>query len=101
MTNGAGRGEYQRVAVGLGLGDLGGADIAPGAGLVLDQDALPEPRRQPLRHDTRNRVAGAARTERHHELDRPRRVGLRCRVIKVTNRGSGTRQRTWLQHEWA
>ena len=38
----AGRPEQQRVAVGLGLGGRGGADVAVGAGAVVDHDLLAE-----------------------------------------------------------
>src|SRR5262249_20817309 len=46
------------------------------AGLVLDDDRLPENRLHPQRHEARHRVRRAARRHRHDELDRALREGL-------------------------
>jgi len=53
-------GNADRVAVGRGLGDRIGADIAARAGPVLDHDLLAEPVAQLLRQDARNDVCAAA-----------------------------------------
>ena len=64
------------VAVG-GCLDRGlGAEIAAGAGLVLDDHGLAEPRAHLLGDQPAGEVRAAARRERRHELDRPRRPGL-------------------------
>ena len=73
----AGRREHQRVAVRLGLGGEGGANVAVGARAVLDHDLLAELRRQRGRDPPGRNVDRAAGAKRHHHGDRPRRPGLR------------------------
>jgi hypothetical protein len=71
------RGERNRIAVGGCARELRHRNRAAGAGLVLDDHRLTEGLRQFLSHVTRNDVRGAARRERHQELDRLRRIRLR------------------------
>ena len=71
--------DQQRVAVGLGLDDGGGADRAAGAAAVLDHDGLAELARQRVHHDAPDDVERAARRERDHGPDLARRIALRCR----------------------
>jgi hypothetical protein len=73
----ADRPDEQRVAVGRALRRRVRADHRAGAGLVLDDDRLPEPRRELLPERARDDVDPAARRERHDEAQRLRRVGLR------------------------
>jgi hypothetical protein len=70
---GADRAHAQRVAVGLGAGELADPEVAAGAGLVLDQEALAQCHVQPLGDQARERVGVAARGEGdddHHRLVR-------------------------------
>jgi hypothetical protein len=78
------------VAVGLGLGDRVGRDIAAGAGLVLDDELLTEFFRQFCRDHPRQDVGGAAGRERHHEFHRPGRPvrGERPMLRKCGKRGT-------------
>jgi hypothetical protein len=63
-------GHRQRVAVGPGLGHGLEADVAAGAGTILDDDGLAEVFSQLLPHDAGHDVDAAARREGHHQLDR-------------------------------
>jgi hypothetical protein len=53
--------EEDRVAVGRRIGHCLDRDVGAGAGLVLDDDRLPEPLRQPPRHDPRYGVGASTR----------------------------------------
>ncbi len=66
------------VPVGLGAGHVLGGEKAARARHVVDDDGLPEARRHLLAQHARQRVGGAARRERHDELDRPIRIGILC-----------------------
>ena len=66
----------QRVAVGRGLGDRVGADVAPGAGAVLDQHRLSPALGHACADEARIEVGDAARRERHHDLDGLRGIGM-------------------------
>src|SRR3712207_5979316 len=55
------------VAVGLGLRDRVDADVAAGAGAVLDHEALPELVLEPLRDDAGEHVRRAARRIGHDD----------------------------------
>jgi hypothetical protein len=55
-----------------------GAEVAPGAGLVFDDDLLAEPFRQRRPDNARDDVGGAGRRERDDQMDRPGRIGLRA-----------------------
>ena len=59
------------VAVGFGLGDVIGGDVAAGAGLVLDDELLAEFLGYLGGDDPRQNVGGAAGREGNDELDRP------------------------------
>ena len=60
-----GRVDQHGVAVGIRFGDEAGSRRSPSAGTVLDDDALPELRRELLKHQTRNNVGDGACSERH------------------------------------
>ena len=62
------------VAVGLGIDHRFRADIAAGAGLVLDDELLPQPLREPRADQPRDDVVGAARRKADHPAHRPRRI---------------------------
>src|SRR5262249_5298565 len=66
----AGEADQQRVAVGQGLRDCLGGEVAAGAGPVLDQHGLAERRGEQLRDRPRHRVGGAARGCADQQLDR-------------------------------
>ena len=74
----AGRGQQQRVAVGLGLGHDLRADIAAGARLVVDDDLLAQRLLQAGLDRPRQHVGDAARRERRHDAHRLRWIGLRA-----------------------
>ena len=67
----------QRVAVGIGFGGDLRADVAGGAGPVLDDDGLSPFARQPVADHARHDVGGAAGRERHDDLDRAGGIILR------------------------
>jgi hypothetical protein len=66
IERGRGRDEQQRVAVGRRIDHGLDGDIGAGARLVLDDDRLTEPLRQPRRHDAGDDVAAAARRKSDH-----------------------------------
>jgi hypothetical protein len=70
------RREKQCVAVGLGLRDIGRADIAARPRLVFDDHRLAELLGESLADFTRNQVGIAAGRERHHHSDRAARPGV-------------------------
>ena len=61
---------HDGVAVGLGAGGALRADVAAGAGLVLDHDRLVPALAQLLADDARKHVDAGARRERHDDEDR-------------------------------
>ena len=71
------RREQQRVAVRRGAGDDLGADRGAGAGLVLDDELLPEAFAELLRDHAHRPVDRATRRKRHDHFHRVRRVVLR------------------------
>ena len=78
----------QRIAVGRRLRGRGGADIAAGAGAVLDHHVLAPGLAELLRHDAAERVDGAAGGKRNQDADRPVGIGLRHGVGRpAKNRG--------------
>src|SRR5215831_16249274 len=66
-----------RVAIGFGLRDVFGGDVAAGARLVLDHELLTEAFRQMLPGKSRNDVRRAAGWERDDQTYWSRRIGLR------------------------
>jgi hypothetical protein len=78
----------QGIAVGRRAHHEFGAEVAAGAGLVVDHELLLEALGELLRHGARQDVGGAAGGEGHHHLDRPGRIGRRLRP------GEGGQQRT-------
>jgi hypothetical protein len=70
-------GHQDCVAVGRRLRDTHGADIAAGAGNVLDIEILAGLLGEFLRHQTADEVGRAAGREPDHDLDRPHRPILR------------------------
>jgi hypothetical protein len=77
LVGGEGRGvaEQDGVAVGCGMGDSLGADDGRRPGAVLDDDGLAECLAHGAADDAREIVGAAARRIRHHDPDRPVRVG--------------------------
>ncbi len=80
---------HQRVAVGLGLGDVFRADDGAGAGLVLDDHGAAELLGHLLRERARDDVGAAAGRERH---DDPGHLageigGARCRRQSEADQG--------------
>jgi hypothetical protein len=72
-------GHEQGVAVGRRAhGKLGG-DVGGAARAVLDDEGLAEPLRQPLRHQPRGEIGGAAGRHGDEDTDRAGRIGLRVR----------------------
>ena len=69
--------QQDRVAVGVGAGDLGRGDHAAGAADVFDYDRLTQCFLHRILEDARGRVVGAARRERYHDRDGTLRIGLR------------------------
>jgi hypothetical protein len=69
----------ERVSVGSGAHHLFGGEVARGADPVLDDELLPEPIGQPLRHQPRGEIAAAAGRKAHDKTHRPRWIGLRPR----------------------
>ncbi len=83
------RGEEKRVAVGRRTDDGLGADIGAAAGPVVDDHRLAEPLGQPLSHQARNEVGGAAGRIGHDPAHRPRRVALRDGRARHDGEGGG------------
>ena len=77
-THRAGRSDAEGVAIGRGLGDEVEADHGAGPGAVLDHHGLAESFFELRLDRTRRRVGRAARRERHDEVDRLARIGLRA-----------------------
>ena len=69
--------DHQRVAVTRRLGDLIGPDRAASPALVLNDERLTQLVSQSLADQARDDVHAAAGGERHDEVDRSRRPGLR------------------------
>ncbi len=82
---GAGIADLQRVAVGPRPRHFLDGDDAEGARLVLDHDRLAENRPHVLADDADDDVGGAARSERHHDLDRLRRILVLRRGLEAAD----------------
>jgi hypothetical protein len=91
-VDGIRRGNHEeRVAVRRRSHDHFGGDI--GVGPVLDSELLPEPIRQPSRHEARDEVGTAAGGIAYNDAHRPRRIGLRPSEARYgRQRGSAHRQ---------
>jgi hypothetical protein len=76
----------QSVAIRLGAEGRLRADVAGGAGAVLDHDRHPPFARQPLPHDARNDVRGAPGGEGDDDLDRVVGISLSARRPVKTGR---------------
>ena len=72
----------QRVAIGRRLGDRVGRDVAAGTRLVLDDELLAQPLRQPLAHQARHDVGRPAGGKADDDARRLGRVGLRPRELR-------------------
>jgi len=96
----AGVAEEQRVTVGIRLRDGACPDGAPGARPIVDDDALPEDRRQALSDQTRHHVGRTCRRETDHDPDRP--IGKRLRRCDAArgagNRDDGAEKRRFGEH---
>jgi hypothetical protein len=83
------RGE-DRVAVGLGLGHVVGAEAAAAAGLVHEDDRRAEQGRELRLYDACGGISRAAGRERNDELDRAagvRGLGRRSRPARIRDAG--------------
>ncbi len=80
------RHQQQRVAIGRRAGNLLRAQVAGGAGLVLDHERLAHAVAQLLRQQAHHDVIGAARRVRHNDLD-----GLGGEGLRQGKRGQGER----------
>ena len=87
---GARRADHEGVAVGLGLRDEVGGDVAAGAGLVLDDELLTEFFRDFGGDDPRQHVGGAAGRERNDSLTG--RVGHACARARRGDRDSAPKR---------
>src|SRR5262249_52279234 len=67
----------ERVSVGWRAHHLLGGEIAGGADTVLDDELLPEPLGEPLRHQARGEIATAAGRKADDKTHRPRGLALR------------------------
>jgi hypothetical protein len=80
------------VAVGRGAREAADADIAAGAGDILDHQRLTERGAHRLGEDARQRVGRAAGGKRRDHGDGPRRIALRLRTADACDeRGNGGR----------
>ena len=82
--------DHQGVAVGRGAGDRGGADIAAGAGPVLQHERLAERGLHPILDRADDRIAGAAGGLGRDDGDGLARIVLRRRR-RGENRGKSSR----------
>jgi hypothetical protein len=77
------------VAVGLRFGDNFGREVAGGARPVVDHDRLAEAAAELVAEEPRQHVERAARPERHDQLDRLRRIGLRAHRARPRHECAG------------
>jgi hypothetical protein len=86
------RGDVDGAAVGIGMGDELGRDIAAGAGLAFDQNLLAPDLRQPVGDDAGGRVDAAAGRDRTDDADRPAGPALRTRRARPRDRGAAEKR---------
>ncbi|MNS85337.1 hypothetical protein D3C72_1191990 [compost metagenome] len=79
VDHGAGDGDAKGVAIGLGLGDHVGAQVAACAGFVLHDDGLFERLGRLFAHDAGHDVGAGARAKGHHQCQWFSRPGV-CRM---------------------
>jgi hypothetical protein len=77
-------------AVGRGACDLLGSNVAGPAGVILDDEGLPEPLRQRLTDQARDDVGGGAGAEAFDQLHRPRRIIKRSRAMRCGRQHGST-----------
>jgi hypothetical protein len=75
--NGAGGRQKQRIAVGIGFGDVIGPDCTVGARPVFDIEALPEQRGHFVCDESADEIGWPAGRESHHHPDGPAGIILR------------------------
>ncbi len=99
----AGAAHQQRVAVGIAVGDVAGAERVAGAAAVLDEELLAQGRAEIVGHDPGDEIDGPRGNRGHDDLHRPVRIGLRAqrqRAAKEQQRRGGRAQprapRSWL-----
>src|SRR5262249_37435637 len=73
--------EAQRIAIGSRAHDRLGADIATCTRAIFNDELLTQPLRQPLPDEPRSNVGRAGWSERHDQVHRQRRIGLRPRDV--------------------
>jgi hypothetical protein len=78
--------EQHRVAVGCGAGCRLGRNDGPGPRAVLNQRSDAVRFADFLSKQPRENVRGAAGRKRHHELDHPARLRLRCHAQQGAQR---------------
>ena len=83
--------EHKGVAVGAGLGHMGGANVAAGSRPVLHHEGLSAQVAELLRHDTRNRVIGATGGLGHHHRHRLAGVLVLRQSLSPEQRQDGER----------
>ena len=97
----ADRSHQQRVAVGRRLGDEVGAEVAAGAGLVLDDEGLAERLAELRREGAREDVGRPAGRERHDDADRlvrPRALRARPRRWRRARETEANERTTTKRH---
>jgi hypothetical protein len=88
------------VAVGRGLGDRAGAEIAAGAALVLDHHVLAQPRPELFPDGARDAVGKSAGRGGDDDGDRLRRIGLLGCGRRGNERGKRGDRRRDDEHKW-
>jgi len=76
---------------GLAFSHAAGADGAAGASHIFNEDRLTEGDLHPLGEVARNHIRCSAGRKRHHDSDRPRRVGLRPSDARDSRQRGGAR----------
>src|SRR5262245_10402330 len=74
--------------------DYLGGDVAAGTRPVLDDETLAKPLRQPLGHQSYDRVAGSAGRKAGDDTNRSRRIVLRASDARYDREDGSTRYQT-------